>query len=115
MCEQAVQGLDRHAPCPPGPPTAWHTRRSIERRRIKHPALVPRLVVAAIELQCRSAAEIARIDLAIVADLLDDLVGPRLAYPELLADTRHDAEELLHSRVIVGFARIDIRRRNTQL
>src|SRR5262245_16384331 len=70
-------------------PDRWRTgigRFSVERRRIEHAAGAPGLIQAPVQLQRRLGAQISFVDLAVVAELLDHVVGPGLAQAELLAD-----------------------------
>src|SRR5678815_5268978 len=92
-----------------------YARRSIERRRIHDSALIPGLVVAAIQFQLRTVAQVALVDLTVVADRLDHVVRPRLAQAELLADTGLRAQQLLYARIGIVLLRLDIGRRDAEL
>src|SRR5215469_17090681 len=70
-----------------------------ERRREHQPAILPQRIRAALQAEGRFRPDIAGEDLAIIADLLDDVIGPVLREPHLLAEIVADTEEPLHFRV----------------
>src|SRR5581483_6844719 len=47
-----------------------------DRRRVLQAALAPERVEATLQLQGRLRAHVALVDVAVVPDLLDDLIGP---------------------------------------
>src|ERR1700753_1650335 len=57
--------------------------RSPDRRRVLDAAGIPQLVQPARNVQPRLGADIALIDLAVIADMLDDAHRPVLAEPEV--------------------------------
>src|SRR5262249_13438241 len=75
-------------------------------RRVEEAAVFPERVQAAREAEARLGAEIALEDLAVVADLLDRLVGPVGGKPVLLPEIVADAEKALH--LGIGRARLDV-------
>src|SRR5476649_227006 len=72
---------------------------SAHRRRDHRAALGPERIDAAAELERRALAEIALEALAVIADLLDDVVGPLLVEAEDLAVAVDHAQEALHVEV----------------
>src|SRR3546814_10222925 len=70
---------------------------------------------AAVELYLRAAAELALYALAVIADLLDDIVEPRRVEAEALAETGGDAKVALDSRVLAFQHLVDILRGDAEL
>src|SRR5512132_4588094 len=66
-------------------------------------------------IRLRSGAHVAIEALAIVADLLDDGVGPVLPEPERGAHARGDAEQAPNVRILAGQHGVDIARRDAPL
>src|SRR6185295_140203 len=66
-------------------------RSSADWRRILQPALAPEFVEAASEPERRLLADVAFEALAVIADLLDDVVGPVLREPSHLTHLVFDA------------------------
>src|SRR5262249_6669122 len=87
--ERGVAGLSCRK-CNAGSPEWW---------RVDEAAIAPGGIGTALELQGRFGADIAVEDLAVIAHLLDDVEGPVLAQPELLAEIIAGAEQPLHLRV----------------
>src|SRR5262249_31207362 len=81
-----------------------------DRRSVLQAALAPERVETALELQGRLRPDTTLVDVAVVPDLLDDLVGPvglqaeQLAHVVLLVD----AENALHLRVGGALHLVDI-------
>src|SRR6187455_1011102 len=73
---------------------------SPDRRGILQTALRPKLVEAALDLERRALADIALEALAVVADLLDDVVDPLLVDTGRLAHAGRDAQDTLDAGVI---------------
>src|SRR5262249_34794163 len=90
----------------PGRTTSW----SPDRRRVLQAAFGPELVQAAIDLQHRALADIALEALAVVTDLLDDVVDPLLVDAERLAHARRDAEDALDRRILALQHVVDVLR-----
>src|SRR5664279_5934526 len=74
-------------------------RSSANRRRVHQPALGPQVVDAARQAEGRLEPEVSLEALAVVADLLDDAVGPLGVESQKLARVLGDAEEALHGRI----------------
>src|SRR5919205_4168777 len=70
-----------------------------DRRRVEQTALAPKLVQAASEMKRRFLADITLEALAVVTDLLDDLVRPIWIDLELLAHIAFDPEHPANFRV----------------
>src|SRR5471032_2607092 len=88
---------------------------SLERRGEQQAALGPQLVLAALELQRRAHADRALVALAVVPDLLDDVVGPVVADPHHLAELALDAQQAADFGVgRLGLHLVDILGCNTQ-
>src|SRR6185295_7378677 len=77
-------------------------RSSADWRRILQPALAPEFVEAASEPERRLLADVAFEALAVIADLLDDVVGPVLREPSHLTHLVFDAEHAPDFRIL-GF------------
>src|SRR3990167_1440347 len=71
-------------------------------------ALRPQLVHAAIDLEDAVLADVAVEALAVVTDLLDDVVDPLLVEAERLAHARRDAEDALDRRVVALQHLVDV-------
>src|SRR6185437_3757608 len=69
------------------------SRQSLESRREQQAALGPQFVGAALQLQRRAHADGAFVALAIVPDLLDDIVGPVVAEAHHVAELALDAQD----------------------
>src|SRR5205814_8417388 len=65
---------------------------SAERDRVHQPAVGPQRILAALELQPCVLADIALEAVAVIPDLLDDVVHPLLVDADRLALARSDAE-----------------------
>src|SRR5690348_15716505 len=71
-----------------------------DRRRVLNAAGIPELVQAARDVQARLGSDVTLIDLAVIADMLDDAHGPVLAEAEVgtvsafVADEPHDVRLL---------------------
>src|ERR1700684_1097022 len=63
-------------------------------------ALVPERVQAAGDLDRRAHAHVALENLAVIADVLDDAIGPIVGEAEALAETALDAEQPADPRII---------------
>src|SRR5512134_3010598 len=74
-------------------------------RGIHDAALVPEAVQAALEAE---RLEVGVEALAVVADLLDDVVGPLVVDAEHLADVAARADDALDRRVLAGGLLIDV-------
>src|SRR6516164_1312553 len=83
--------------------------------RVLQAALGPQLIAAARQLERRVRADIAVVDLAIIADLLDDVDDPVIADAEALAELTFDAEHALHLRIRRFHHLVDIPRSHAVL
>ena len=72
------------------------------------PPLVHEIVEPARQLQVGLRAERALEDLAVVADVLDDLIGPVARQPQCLTEIGLQAEEAADARLRRGALRIDV-------
>src|SRR6188508_2639458 len=79
-----------------------------DRRRVLQAALRPQLVQAALDLERAAGADMLVEALAVVTDLLDDVVDPLLVDPERLAHARRDAEDALDRRVLALQHLVDV-------
>src|SRR3954447_20457848 len=81
---------------------AWAAAPSVstERYRVHQAAVGPQRVLAALELEGRVLADIALEAVAVVPDLLDDVVHPLLVDADRLAVARCDAEEALDGGIV---------------
>src|SRR5581483_9487009 len=79
---------------------------SSERGCVEEAAVFPERVQAARKTEARLGAEIALEDLAVIADLLDRLIGPVGTETILLAEIVADAQEALH--LGIGRACLDV-------
>src|SRR5687768_6775210 len=59
--------------------------RSADRHRVLQAAVRPERVQAALDLERRAHADVALEDLAVIADLLDDLVAPLIGQAQVRA------------------------------
>src|SRR5260221_14758982 len=78
--------------------------------RVHQPALGPQIVETALELERRILADIAVEDLAVIADQLDDVVGPFLVETDRLAHARRHAEDALDVGIVGLELLVDILR-----
>src|SRR6266508_6180335 len=86
-----------------------HAERGLpNRRRVLQPALGPQRVLAAGDLERRALADIALEALAVVTNLLDDVVDPLLVDAERLAHARRRAEDTLDRRVLALQHLVDV-------
>src|SRR5690606_12836942 len=69
---------------------------SANRQRVHQAAVLPLRVQAAFDLQRAGAAQVAIEAFSVVADLLDDVVGPGVVDSHALARARRDAQDALH-------------------
>src|SRR5689334_5452091 len=82
---------------------------SADGRSVLQTALVPQLVQAAGQAQRRLQADIALEAFAVVADLLDDVIGPVLGHAHHLAHVVFHAQHAAHFRILRGgFHLVDI-------
>src|SRR3546814_4394894 len=81
-----------------------------ERPRIQRAALGPLLVHTAIQLERAALADVTLEALAIIADLLEDVVAPLLVDAEVLAHARGDTQDALDVRVVALQLVIDVLR-----
>src|SRR5690349_12154225 len=89
---------------------------SADRQCVHLAALAPQRIDAALELQCRALTDVALVDVAVVPDLLDDVVEPLLAQPQRLAVARIDAQQCAQRRVgQLAPQRIDVLRADRAL
>src|SRR5262245_2643204 len=79
-----------------------------DRRGVLQAALGPQRVLAAGDLERRALADVALEHLAVVTDLLDDVVDPLLVDAERLAHARRDAEDALDGRVVALQHLVDV-------
>ena len=74
------------------------------RRRVLQAALVPGAFQAAVQLQRRARTDIAVEDFAVVADRLDDVVGPIVGEAHPLTQLLGDAQQALVSGSAFGLS-----------
>src|SRR5215207_1824339 len=82
--------------------------RLTNRRSVLQPALRPEIVQATVDLEERAHADVAVEALAVVTDLLDDVVDPLLVDAERLAHAGRDAKDALDARVIALQHLVDV-------
>src|ERR1700686_1579513 len=82
--------------------------RLADRRRVLDAALRPQRVDAAGDLQLRSRADIALKHLVIIAEMIDDVVGPIIGEADALAEGAVEAEQAANVLVLRAFHCIDI-------
>src|SRR5580704_15286977 len=105
----------------PGPAMAFATASALafgsaEGRREDEAAIAPQPVEAARQAERGRLPHIALIDLAVIPDLLDDLIGPIGLEAELLAEIVADAQEALDLGIRRGGAHlVDIRGADAEL
>src|SRR4029077_1784565 len=73
-------------------------------------ALRPQCILTAGDLERRAHADVALEHLAVVTDLLDDVVDPLLVDAERLAHARSDAEDALDGGVVALQHLVDVLR-----
>src|ERR1700721_4201096 len=73
---------------------------SPDRRRVLDAAGVPELIESARNPELRSAADIALIDFAVIADMPDDARGPVLGQAEVLAIGAFGSDHAHHVRLL---------------
>src|SRR4029450_10535132 len=78
------------------------------RRGVLQAALGPELVQATVDLEQGVLADIAVEALAVVTDLLDDVVDPLLVDAERLAHARRDTEDALDGGILALQHLIDV-------
>src|SRR5580704_10749615 len=88
---------------------------SPKRNRVHQAAVGPQRVLAALELERRVDANIALEALAVVPDLLDDVVHPLLVDTDGLAVAWRDAQEALDGRIVALQHLVDVLRGDPQL
>src|SRR5947199_6689709 len=76
-----------------------------DRRGVQNAAGVPQLIQTARNAELRAGADVALIDLAVVADVADDARRPVLGEAELLAVFAFGADEA-HDVRLLGFQRV---------
>src|SRR5215470_17483856 len=81
-----------------------------DRRRVLQAALGPQIVQAAVDFQHRAGTDVALEALAVVPDLLDDVVDPLLVDPQRLAHARCDAEDALDAGILALQHLVDVLR-----
>src|SRR5215468_6174222 len=79
-----------------------------DRRRVLQAALGPQIVQAAVDFQHRAGTDVALEALAVVPDLLDDVVDPLLVDPQRLAHARRHAEDALDRRIVAFQHVVDV-------
>src|SRR6201991_2790241 len=84
-------------------------------RSVLQPALRPEIVQPAVDLEDRAHADVAVEALAVVTDLLDDVVDPLLVDSERLAHARRRAEDALDGGVLALQHVVDVLRRDAVL
>src|SRR5678816_4150247 len=99
----------------PSVSTAMPSSPSADRRGVLQAALRPELVHAAVDLEQRVRTDMLVVALAVVTDLLDDVVDPLLVDPERLAHARRDAEDALDRRILALQHLVDVLRRDAVL
>src|SRR5258708_30193889 len=78
------------------------------RRSVLQAALGPQLVQTAVDLEDRALADVALVALAVVTDLLDDVVDPLLVDAERLAHAGGDAEDTLDRGIVALQHLVDV-------
>src|SRR6185312_11031237 len=86
-----------------------------DRRRVLQAALRPQLVQTAVDLERAAGADVLVEALAVVTDLLDDVVDPLLVDAERLAHAGRDAKDALDRRVVALQHLVDVLRRDAVL
>src|SRR4029453_6381 len=84
-------------------------------RRVLQAALGPQRVLAALDLEGAAHADVAVEALAVVTDLLDDVVDPLLVDAERLAHAGRDAEDTLDRGILALQHLVDVLRRDAVL
>src|SRR4029077_8788646 len=87
---------------------------SPKRRRDQQPAVSPPSVLSSAQTEPRLLAEMALEDVAVIADLLDRLIGPIGREPVLLAKIVADPEQALYLRHLALLHLLDIGLRDAQ-
>src|SRR3546814_8647871 len=82
--------------------------RSAQRDGVHQAAAGPEIVETAVELDWAVTADIALKAFAVIADLLDQRIGPFLLEPECLAVARRGADEALDHRIFAFQHLVDI-------
>src|SRR6185437_5050767 len=89
--------------------------RSPNRRCVLDPAVIPELVQAARDLQLGAFADIAVIDFAVIADMLDDAHGPVLGKAEVHAIGAFVADKAHHVGLFRLHRLVDVLRGDAEL
>src|SRR4051812_17912993 len=88
---------------------------SADRQAVLEAALGPERVLAALDLEPGALADGLVEDLAVVADVLDDAVGPIVGQAEGLAVLAFRSEKTLDLRIVRALHLVDIRLGDTEL
>src|SRR3984957_13723442 len=95
----------RLGPSPGDPRSSNRDARSADRRSVLQAALGPDVVDAALHTH---RGDVAVPDLAKIADLLDDVVGPFVVDPERLSHVALEPEQAANVRVRAGHEAVDV-------
>src|SRR5262249_39311109 len=90
-------------------------RRSANGRRVLQATLAPELIEAAFDPERAAHADVALEALAVVTDLLDDVVGPLVVDAEPLPHAGGDTEDALDARVLALQHLLNVLRRDLVL
>src|SRR5258708_30665182 len=88
--------------------------RSADRRGVLQSALLPECIQATLDFERRVLAHVALEGFAVIADQLDDVVGPIVLEPEGLAEITFAAQQALDFRLVGTLHLIDVLRGNAQ-
>src|ERR1700752_3827602 len=100
-------------PCSSGR-ARWRSA-SLEWRRVEQAAVRPQPIQPTRQLDWALRADVAIEELGVIADALDDVVGPALRQPERAAGVIGDAEQAPHFGMAALQNRVQVRRRHSQL
>src|SRR5690242_21840801 len=81
-----------------------------DRHGVLQAAVLPQRIQAALDLERRPHADVALEALAVIADLLDDVVGPLLVDAERLAHPGRHAEQTLDAGIVALQHFVDVLR-----
>src|SRR5690606_32344749 len=96
-------------------PHGVHGIRSADRKRVHQAAFCPECVEAALDLQGAALPDIAFEAFAVVADLLDDVVGPGFVEADIGSSSGRHAQKATHIRAVALTHLVDVRRGDAKL
>src|SRR5579872_6086358 len=115
MCNRTSENLEIPGLVLTHHPGMTTTRPLPDRRGVLDAAGAPELVEPARNVQLRSAADIALVDFAVIADMPDDADGPILGQPEILAVGAFGADQTHHVRLLRFQRLVDVLRVDAEL